>query len=356
METENTTHKKENTKHQKNYTYISAEDSIDLLNKRDHILISIDNEFYERSTSKVTEIGICIYNPRYQRFALFPHFLNIHFIIKEFINLRNGLFVPDSKMNNITGQSILISKNDIPKAMEMIFQVLGPKTCIVGHNIKGDIQSFKNLDYEIPDNFKIIDTTILWFSLIGSSYTKSSLTYILDTLNIPNAFLHNGANDAYYTLVVCLMLASTELRNNLIFKKKNSMDSDVSAEENPQQISEASDCDTSSTESNVEEKQPPDFSQFPPEVADIKMKRWLRKKKKADEKAMKNKKDNDANNKNAFDTLRIRCSMDETTILTKHGGMSIRKMKSKNPPSNKFFKPTDYEENKLSQKLFELNI
>ncbi|GAV28288.1 hypothetical protein PMKS-001758 [Pichia membranifaciens] len=328
--------------------YLSVEEAIELVNKREFTLISIDNEFFERSTSKVIEIGISIYSPTYQKYALFPHFLNFHFIIKEFINLRNGLFVPDSKMNNITGQSLIISKRDVPRAMSLIFEILGPKVCIVGHNVSGDIKSFKYLNYELPSSIKIIDTVNLWYSFVGSSSGKSSLSFILDKLNIPNAFLHNGVNDAYFTLVVSLMLTSPELRNNLAFKKlpNNEEKEDEAAKpETEEDVSEV----------NEDKETPPDFSSFLPEMAEIKMKRWLRKKSKAEAKA---KKKLSGGGKESAVPVHIRCSIDEEAILQKQrlGLHNNKSGKLKNPPSNKFFKPINYEEEKLSQKLGELSV
>jgi phage FluMu protein Com len=321
------------------YNYLLPKEAIELVNQREYTLISIDNEFFEKVTSKVIEIGISIYKPTYQKFALFPHFLNIHFIIREFINLRNGHFVPDSKMKNITGQSILISKNEIPKVMSLIFKSLGPKVCVVGHNVSSDIESFKYLNYQIPSQMLVIDTASLWYSLIGSKNVKSALTFILDKLNVPSAFLHNGANDAYYTLIVCLMLTSPELRNNLVFRKKITK--------------------SVIQESENQDKKPylrpeiPDFSGLPPQEADIKMKRWLRKQKKAEEKSLKKEKIPI----NAFDTLKIRCSMDETTIASKGKSEKMSNIrKPKNPTANLFFKPVAYEESKLTAKLDELDV
>lgn len=339
------------------YTYLSAKDSIELVNTREYTLVSIDNEFFERSTSKVIEIGISIYNPTYQRFSLFPHFLNFHFIIKEFINLRNGVFVPDSKMNNITGESIIISKDDVPKAMDIIFKTLGSKTCVVGHNISGDINSFKYLNYELPSYLKIIDTAKLWYSLVGSKNAKSSLGFILDKLNIPHAFLHNGVNDAYYTLVVCLMLVSPELRNNLVFKRKQPILDQLTKEDEPNEISVngrgSQPIDSSPTSNpSLSLSKPPDVTGMSPEQADVVMKRYLRKKKKAELKSKKNK--NSAIK--AFDTIKIRCSPDENAITNKNTKSFGKSGKIKHPPSNFFFKPINYEEDLLVEKLEELKV
>lgn len=316
-----------------NYTYLSVQEAIDLVNMREYTLISIDNEFFERANSKVTEIGISIYNPKYQKFAFFPHFFNIHFIIKEFINLRNGVFVPDSKMNNITGQSIIISKNQIGEAMSLIFEILGPKICIVGHNVSGDIDSFKHLSYKIPAQFGIIDTVKLWYNFIGIPSSKSSLGFILDKLGVPNAFLHNGVNDAYYTLVICLMLTSPELLNNLTLKKRH-------VPVKPEVVEE-------SVELQETKREPPDFSEFPPDIAEVKMKRWLRKMEKNEKKARKKQ---HKGKESGLTDNNIRCSVDNSVIAQKN------KNSTKHHPVNKFFKPVVYDEIKLTNKLKELNV
>ncbi|KAG0674715.1 hypothetical protein C6P40_002053 [Pichia californica] len=326
------------------YRYLSVEESIELVNKREYTLISIDNEFFERSMSKVIEIGLSIYNPSYQKFALFPQFFHIHFIIKEFINLRNGVFVPDSKMNNTTGQSIIISKNDIPSAMSLVFKMLGPKVCLVGHNISGDLSSFKYLNYQIPSEFNVIDTVKLWYSFIGNTNNKSALSYILDKLGIPNSFLHNGANDAYYTLVVCLMLTSPELINNLSFHKKKIV-----------QPIDTETIDNSSPNINIitkQKPQPPDFSNLDPEEAEIKLKRWNRKQIKLEEKEKKKK----MNKVKTTESIHIRCSIDNDSIAKKMRSGASRKNGSKNPAVNKFFKPKDYDEENLIRKLEELGV
>lgn len=334
---ENKTEKKK--KGATGHTFLSTKESIEIVNKREYNLISIDNEFYERSNKFVTEIGISIYNPKYQQFSLFPHILNIHFILKEHINKRNGKFVPDSKMNNITGQSIIISEKDVPRALKIIFDYLGAKTCLVGHNFKSDISSFKHVRFDVPLTYGVIDTSELWYSLMGSKNVKSSLGFILDSLSIPCAFLHNGVNDAYFTLIACLMLTSPELRNNMIFKKiKNDVD----------KISDSE----SEAESVTTEQEMPDFSMYTPEEQEIKKKRWIRKmekkassaKKKADKKVKKK----------VFEDIKIRCSLDEETILTKHKTNFGRK--NENPPSNKFYKPKSYNETDLNDLLHEFTV
>lgn len=346
-----------------NYKYISPEEAIEIINKREYNIVSIDNEFFERSVNKVIEVGISIYNPNYQRFALMPHIPSIHFIIKEHLNLRNSAFVPDVRMNNITGQSIVIPICNIPLAMDTIFNMLGDKTCIVGHNVSGDINSFKHLGYSIPDKFKIIDTSNLWYSLVGTKNTKSSLAYILDKLSIPNAFLHNGANDAYYTLILCLMLASPEIRNNLIFRKKltkqaelDNMNTNGEMKET-KFVKDAANIDpTKPSQDHILSSidNPPDFSNLPKVVAERRLRKWLKKRSKDAAKAEKIKK---LGPPVSVGDMLFRFNMEDSTISRKHNLTDKPKLrKTKRPPVNKFFTPKAYNNKSLTKKLEQLTI
>lgn len=230
--------------------FLSAEDAIRYVNQREYNLVSIDNEFYERSTEHVIEVGVSIYRPAFQKHALFPSTTNFHFIVRETLPLRNGVFVPDSKMSNITGESYVIGRSEVPKALDAIFEHLGPKTLIVGHSVKGDLDSFKDFNWT-PPLLGVVDTTTLWFSLFGSNHIKSRLGYVLDKLGVPHAYLHNAVNDAYYTLVACLMLCSTDLRNNLkmtvvpeVGAESSASESDVDADADGDTSVSVSDSDS----------------------------------------------------------------------------------------------------------------
>ncbi|GME85025.1 unnamed protein product [Ambrosiozyma monospora] len=118
---------------------LSVEESLQLINSRNYSLVSIDVEMFEFANSKITEVGISIYNPAYQINSFFPHIWNIHLLTREYIKFRNGKFVPDNKDQNITSQSLVISKNDIAGVFESIFTKLGPNTLLVGHDLTGDL-------------------------------------------------------------------------------------------------------------------------------------------------------------------------------------------------------------------------
>ncbi|ODV87528.1 hypothetical protein CANARDRAFT_187802, partial [[Candida] arabinofermentans NRRL YB-2248] len=198
--------------------------SITTISNQNTNLISLDLEMHERSNnSKIIEIGISVYNPKYQKNSIFPHILNIHLITKEHQHLSNGSFVPDYKYKNITGSSIVMNNSQIKRTFKELINSLNAgneneneNTCIIGHNIIGDLIALSNLQkIEFPESWKIIDTQLLWDSL-NFKKSKSSLGYVLDKLSIPNSYLHNAVNDSYYTLIVGLMLGSKDLRKGLL--------------------------------------------------------------------------------------------------------------------------------------------
>ncbi|KAF6016116.1 hypothetical protein HII12_000390 [Brettanomyces bruxellensis] len=198
---------------------LTADESTSLVQLREFNLLSIDIEMYERKTSEITEIGISIYNPRYQKTALFPHIVCFHLIIKEFIKHRNGRFVPDAKGNNITGVSTIVTMSEAKKMVGTLLNKLGPKTVIVGHGVQGDLRLLRKHNFPFPKPIRIIDTQKLWnYMYVGKNH-KSSLSYVLNKLGIPHSFLHNGANDSYFTLIASLMLCSPGLMSNIITRK-----------------------------------------------------------------------------------------------------------------------------------------
>ncbi|QPG74057.1 hypothetical protein FOA43_001378 [Brettanomyces nanus] len=200
---------------------LSIDEAVVLLQLRKCKLISIDIEEWERARNLLTEIGIAMYNPQYQRFSLFPHIVTEHLVIKEHLDKHNGRYVPDAKDKNLTGESTILSMSQARATVHELFDKLGKDTVIVGHGVSGDLSILDSLGIHIPADLKIIDTQSLWYSISGNKNAKSSLGYILDRFGIPTAFLHNGANDAYYTLVVCLMMASPDFRNSSVFRERN---------------------------------------------------------------------------------------------------------------------------------------
>ncbi|OWB85522.1 hypothetical protein B5S33_g4190 [[Candida] boidinii] len=210
-----------------NKKFLKIDEIIHLISNRKVKLLSIDMEWHEYS-NKLTEVGFSFYDPTYQKLSIMPHIVSHHIIIEETQYSNNENHVPNNKKNFIgCGPSFIVKKSNAGRTMKSILNnILSIESsitneklpvCFVGHNPIADFMELKDLGVNLLDyeNVSFIDTQNLWLSM-HESITKSSLTFVLNKLNIPHSFLHNAANDSYYTLLVCLMLGSAESRYNLI--------------------------------------------------------------------------------------------------------------------------------------------
>lgn len=75
-----------------------------------------------------------------------------------------------------------------------------PNTCLIGHNIKADINFLKKVTKKNLD-LPIFDTQII-YKQATLSEDIFGLVRVLDKLGIPHLNLHNAGNDAYYTLEI----------------------------------------------------------------------------------------------------------------------------------------------------------
>ena len=97
-------------------------------------------------------------------------------------------------------------------ALEHVFTVLAtPDSCLIGHNIKADINflksvSTKKLSLPIFDTQLIYKQATLGENMLG-------LVRVLDEIGIAHSNLHNAGNDAYYTLEIFKILTKLNLFN-----------------------------------------------------------------------------------------------------------------------------------------------
>lgn len=92
------------------------------------------------------------------------------------------------------------------------------KVVIVGHDIKQDINLLFGIDvdiYALPGLFDIIDNQRIQQHDIKHK-DPQSLAAVLSTLGIEYRYLHNGGNDAVYTLQSMLALAVRRCQKSLI--------------------------------------------------------------------------------------------------------------------------------------------
>ncbi|KAM9937416.1 hypothetical protein OXX80_003056 [Metschnikowia pulcherrima] len=200
---------------------------MELVYLRKRPLVAVDVEAYERQPKFITELGIAIYDPENQWLSAQPHIKTVHIISQENKRLLNSQFVPNHKYRFNGGTSYQITKKASSKYLEETFSH--------GVGSGGDTPQ--------------VDTQKL-FHL--SRNRGATLRGILQAVDIPNANLHNAANDAYYTLLAAMCYCDPERRQHFgldtfveqkkitdkqrkeaMRKKKFSEAADVSAEDPP---------------------------------------------------------------------------------------------------------------------------
>jgi hypothetical protein len=211
----------------------TLQQSVDAFENKDTIYLSIDIETYEREPGLLTELGIIISHPPIATEGKFPITYPIHYIVKETSKYRNGRHVADNKYSFSYGTSRVVEGEVCKQAFEEIlshYQRLARennlKIVMVGHGFASDLRVLTKLGFNVPTDFHIIDTELLWKSQRLARF--SSLGKILKYLEIPHGLLHNAGNDAYLTLDLCFKLSDVQFRKQ--WKLDNNDLSNVSVE------------------------------------------------------------------------------------------------------------------------------
>ncbi|CUM45198.1 uncharacterized protein AC631_03486 [Debaryomyces fabryi] len=185
---------------------------------RKKILIAIDIEAWERNINKVTEIGIAVYNPDEQLYSILPKINQFHILIREHEKMYNGRYCPNNKGNFMGGVSYTLELTESKKFVESIINKYSHESkegiVLVGHHIEGDLKWLRSIGIQIPSDVPIVDTA----RIHRLSYESGgSLRGILRKVGIPHGYLHNAANDAYYTLLASLAYCDphTRIQNEL---------------------------------------------------------------------------------------------------------------------------------------------
>lgn len=182
---------------------------------RNTLLFCVDIEAWERNTNVITEIGVSIYDPEEQEFAITPVIHTYHIIIQQHQHKRNGRFVPDHMHNFMEGQLVLLPMNEATKLLQLLidkyFGEWAKKWCtFVGHDLRNDIDYLAKIGIHVPPKILTLDTQTL-FAYSHGKY-GASLQNALRTVKQPFAFLHNAGNDAYYTVLLALKLCDPNAR------------------------------------------------------------------------------------------------------------------------------------------------
>ncbi|KAJ4391400.1 hypothetical protein N0V93_005017 [Gnomoniopsis smithogilvyi] len=200
----------------------------------DVIFVCFDNETDENNPQFVTEVGFGILDTRDLE-GVPPgegaeNWIKLiearHLRIKEYLHIRNHKYVNGCPGNFEFGKSEIVGIDRIERTCT---KILSPKDAdgkprkivVVGHDINQDIKLLFGIDvdvYALPGLFDIIDNQRIQQHNIKYK-DPQSLAAVLDSLSIEYWYLHNGGNDAVYTLQSMLAMAVRRRQKSQISPK-----------------------------------------------------------------------------------------------------------------------------------------
>lgn len=196
------------------------------------VFICVDIEAHERKKNVITEIGICTLDVADVAWMAPGHlgkdwrnkFRARHVRVREYLHHVNKDFVKGHPDKFQFGNSEVVPKADIRRLLANSFKPpYGARKhhdqanmeerpiVLVGHDILSDIRFMKSLGYDVVAQAKpvcTLDSNSIYAYLSGNSSGQNiKLANALESVDIDAWFLHNGGNDAYYTLALCIALA-----------------------------------------------------------------------------------------------------------------------------------------------------
>ncbi len=161
-------------------------------------LFCMDLEFCENSGA-LTEVGVATWLQKSKEMKVY------HFVVANTYHLRNGQHVPDHKDDFQYGESQVLPLDLVEASVESL---LAETDYLVGHAFANDKAFLAQCGYF--ENTEVLDTQHLAPLHLLKNQRLSLGNVVRATLNEEPAFLHNGGNDAYYTLKSLLKMAEVE--------------------------------------------------------------------------------------------------------------------------------------------------
>ena len=129
-----------------------------------------------------------------------------HFIIEENIEYENKDHVPNNRDGFRFGTSKTVT---LKNALEMFREDIVECRFLLGHSIKHDHDYLKNIGVDLTELGKeMLDTQLIQMhtEINDKRYDMRGLSYLLREYGIDfeDKDLHNGGNDAYYTMMAFL--------------------------------------------------------------------------------------------------------------------------------------------------------
>lgn len=177
-----------------------------LRQKPDALVLAFDLEVYEHDHSIILEIGYAmttLNNPE-------DDLETFHYIIKENLGYANRDCVPDNRELFMFGTSRCMS---LRRAAAKIQNHIDDADFLVAHSAAHDEEFLASCGVSVSGK-RMFDTQVLAMALLPDGPPLYSLKRLLTDLKIKfdDDILHNGGNDACYTLDVFLALAGLKKR------------------------------------------------------------------------------------------------------------------------------------------------
>ena len=173
----------------------------------------IDVEAWERDSKRVTEVGVACLTTSATAEAAWEF---RHFVIEENVGCRNGRFVSDNRDYFLFGRSETVKQT---VACAELAGILARTTYLVGHDLRGDVEWLRAMGISVGGGLARpsaqIDTQQLAHATRPEKHFQIALkTLLLDHfapiapigMELCDLRLHNGGNDAAWTMAVLLAL------------------------------------------------------------------------------------------------------------------------------------------------------
>lgn len=190
---------------------------------RQTAIVSVDVEWHERSRNKMLEFGIAwkhVGNDLVEEAQIAVH----HLIVQDNYDVRNGKWVPDNKDDFRFGTSERVWLADVPNRLRDIMMSVvrrSGRIYLVGHSVHADLEILNSLELVdlIAEKLVICDIAKA-FQAKHRHKSLTGLSKLLEFYGIEYEHLHNAANDAFFTLLLCLRMICHEkaLADNRLVK------------------------------------------------------------------------------------------------------------------------------------------
>lgn len=199
------------------------------------VFVCIDCEAFEHAQQKITEIGIAVLDTRdvahlngdNSQEAWLAKMKYAHYRPTEYAHLRNKTFVKGCPEQFNFGSSTWIKLADVKHVLKRVFghpsqlQQAGDfsatlsdpdrKVIYVAHGASGDNAYMKQVGFTLGADAEISRTMDTQVLAGGSKKNSIGLHRLLLSLGLDPVNLHNGGNDAAYTLQALVIMALKDL-------------------------------------------------------------------------------------------------------------------------------------------------